>query len=32
MLNIKKGFEIIGTDSTDKDGMKILMEMKLNGN
>lgn len=32
MLNIKNGFEIIGTDLEDKDGMKILMEKKLNGN
>ena len=32
MLNIKNGFEIIGTDPTDKDGMKILMEKKINGN
>lgn len=29
MLNIKNGFEIIGTDPTDKDGMKILMEKKI---
>jgi GNAT superfamily N-acetyltransferase len=32
MLNIKNGFEIIGTDPTDKDGMKILMEKRINGN
>lgn len=29
MLNIKSGFEIVGTDPTDKDGMKILMEKKI---
>ncbi len=29
ILNIKNGFEIISTDPTDKDGMKILMEKKL---
>ncbi|MEK6772932.1 MAG: GNAT family N-acetyltransferase [Bdellovibrionota bacterium] len=29
LLNIKNGFEIISTDPTDKDGMKILMEKRL---
>jgi GNAT superfamily N-acetyltransferase len=32
MVNIKNGFEIIGTEPDDKDGLKILMEKKLNGN
>jgi GNAT superfamily N-acetyltransferase len=29
ILNIKNGFEIIGTEPSDKDGMKILMEKKI---
>jgi ribosomal protein S18 acetylase RimI-like enzyme len=29
ILNIKNGFKIIGTEPTDKDGIKILMEKKL---
>jgi ribosomal protein S18 acetylase RimI-like enzyme len=29
LLNIKYGFEIIGTDPADSDGMKILMEKKI---
>ncbi|PIT98664.1 MAG: hypothetical protein COT74_13250 [Bdellovibrionales bacterium CG10_big_fil_rev_8_21_14_0_10_45_34] len=29
ILNIKHGFEIVATDPTDKDGMKILMEKKM---
>ncbi len=29
LLNIKNGFEIVSTDPTDPDGMKILMEKKL---
>jgi GNAT superfamily N-acetyltransferase len=29
ILNLKNGFEIIGVDPTDKEGLKIIMEKKI---